>query len=568
MAYSLIDPSILKTQVVKNILHERVSRPVILCVDDDPMYLQSLTNLISDAHDEYFSIQSADNGAKALELIKLLQDKNNQIAVIVSDQIMPGMKGDAFLAEAHQLVPQAIKIMLTGQVSDLDNLVQALNKANLFRFVHKTDNDSFYLKQVIDDATKIYFQQQLIHFQTNNLHLLNRAAYEFSQDLNVNQVVEELAVATYAAVQVPYISIFLIENGQVVMHSALKEGKKIAISEANWAAQALFEQLQSNPRLVLREKENFDFKEWTQMQSAIILPLFEKAKLIGFLYAADDIFPEVFGEDVISVLQTLAGQAAVSIDNALIIQNLEEHVKERTISLEESTQKALELATHKDKMIQIVSHDIRSPLTGIASLANLLTNPEAAKDSEKVLKYAEIMERDIQNVVRFVNDLLDLGKLESGLVLYPKETKIKEWLESLAKNYESTVLTKGINLHVNSEDFSLSMDAGQMQQALHNLISNAFKFTNKGGNIHVKATKENGKAIIQIKDSGLGIPSEDLPKVFEKFGVKQRKGTSGEKGTGLGLSIVQQIVQLHHGEIKVESQIGVGTTFTISLPLS
>ncbi|HRI31823.1 MAG TPA: ATP-binding protein, partial [Candidatus Kapabacteria bacterium] len=137
---------------------------------------------------------------------------------------------------------------------------------------------------------------------------------------------------------------------------------------------------------------------------------------------------------------------------------------------------------------------------------------------------------------------------------------------------EKVAQSKGLQLvfqhSLPQSPFVVTADEPKITQVINNLLSNAIKFTPKGGSVFVTLSAHNDTQLcITVKDTGIGIPPEHLPKVFEKFGNHQRSGTSGEKGTGLGMTIVKRFVELHDGTIDVQSQQGVGTTFTIILPI-
>jgi signal transduction histidine kinase len=128
---------------------------------------------------------------------------------------------------------------------------------------------------------------------------------------------------------------------------------------------------------------------------------------------------------------------------------------------------------------------------------------------------------------------------------------------------------KGISLHLECPDTPLyaTVDAPKITQVINNLLSNAIKFTPSGGHVTVRLQPlPDGTVELQVEDTGIGIPAEHIPHLFEKFGPHQRAGTAGEKGTGLGMSIIKHFVELHGGTIAVESTPGVGTRFTIRLP--
>lgn len=227
----------------------------------------------------------------------------------------------------------------------------------------------------------------------------------------------------------------------------------------------------------------------------------------------------------------------------------------------------------KDRLMQIVSHDLRSPLGGIKGLSQILTDGEEAEMPEIVREFSEIIVQTSDTLLNLVNDLLDLAKIESGKQrVNLTEFDIVSTLQNVVKLQEKVAQSKGLQLLFENTieliPFQLVADEPKIMQVINNLLSNAIKFTPKGGAVTLRLQPQgDDRLLIVVQDTGIGIPAEHLPRVFEKFGNHQRSGTSGEKGTGLGMTIVKRFVELHGGAIDVESQQGKGTTFTISLPI-
>jgi signal transduction histidine kinase len=260
---------------------------------------------------------------------------------------------------------------------------------------------------------------------------------------------------------------------------------------------------------------------------------------------------------------------------------LESKVAERTSELSEKIDESIRtnsqlmrVNSHKDDIIKIVSHDIRSPVTGITNLAALLQDDDIATDPAQVRNYGKLIASSSAAVTKFVNDILDLAKLESGTTeLTTARLELQAFLKNQAATFEPLTVTKGVKLILDlQEPLTVDADRSKLSQAFNNLISNSIKFTPKGGSVTLRLVKREhqGKtyASASISDTGIGIPAEAIPGLFEKFNKIQRTGTSGEKGTGLGMSIAKQIIDLHKGDILVESVVNQGTTFSILLPLA
>ncbi len=254
-----------------------------------------------------------------------------------------------------------------------------------------------------------------------------------------------------------------------------------------------------------------------------------------------------------------------------------ERTKDLSHQIEESIRinsKLTQVNQHKDDIIKIVSHDIRSPVSGINNLAALLVDPDIAGDKAQVMNYGKLIASSASSVTKFVNDILDSAKLESGTTELTKaRLDLLDFLKGQAATFEPLTITKGVKLKLDlSGSLVIQADRSKLSQAFNNLISNSIKFTPKEGTVELglRQIEHEGKpyAEARISDTGIGIPAEAIPTLFEKFNKIQRVGTSGEKGTGLGMSIAKQIIDLHEGDIIVESVVNKGTTFRILLPLS
>ncbi|MDX2061733.1 MAG: ATP-binding protein [Bacteroidia bacterium] len=263
-------------------------------------------------------------------------------------------------------------------------------------------------------------------------------------------------------------------------------------------------------------------------------------------------------------------------------EQLERKVQERTHDLSASVEETIaernrlvELNERKNEIIRIVSHDIRSPISGIGSLAKLLKDDkDIAKDLATVQEYAALIHNSATSISSFVNEILDLAKLESGTSeLKQDRLDLNDLLKAQYSTFEPVTLTKGVKLVVEAQPGTVVLgDRTALGQAFNNLIANAIKFTPKGGTVTLRlgqhAAGAQPQATVEIADTGIGIPPESLPHLFDKFSKAQRAGTKGEKGTGLGMSIAKQILELHKGTIEVASTVGKGTTFTLRLPLA
>ncbi|MEX0780929.1 MAG: hybrid sensor histidine kinase/response regulator [Balneolales bacterium] len=259
------------------------------------------------------------------------------------------------------------------------------------------------------------------------------------------------------------------------------------------------------------------------------------------------------------------------VKNLSRIQHLNIKLLASQKELQEKNKILEKLNKDKDEVLRIVSHDMRNPLSNILGLASLIKT-EGADDKEELVHMVNIIEKSSESLLHLVNSLLDVARIESGHIqvdLTPVE--VNELVKTSAKGFDLIASRKKIKLmwDLMEEGITASLDASKMDQIVSNLLSNAIKFTPPGGQVSLatRLTPANvsGKQALEISiaDTGMGIPKEILPGIFEKFGPHQRPGTEDEKGTGLGLSIVKRFIELQGGEISVYSVAGEGTQFVI-----
>jgi two-component system phosphate regulon sensor histidine kinase PhoR len=218
----------------------------------------------------------------------------------------------------------------------------------------------------------------------------------------------------------------------------------------------------------------------------------------------------------------------------------------------------------KKEFVANISHELRTPLTAIKGFVETLEEEEEIKN----VQYLEIIKRHTDRLMNIVNDLLLLSELEqTGRALVIENVNLASLAENILKVFEQGVKEKGIQLKlVAGEDLkTIQADPFKLEQMFINLLDNAIKYTEKG-EVSVTLTQIDSKFVIEIQDSGIGIPGSHLPRIFERFYVVDKSRSKKLGGTGLGLSIVKHIVLLHGGTIDVESSLGMGTKFMIVLP--
>jgi len=239
--------------------------------------------------------------------------------------------------------------------------------------------------------------------------------------------------------------------------------------------------------------------------------------------------------------------------------------------LEEANEKLTEYNRLKDEFVSTASHELRTPLSIIQSAIRLILDEIPGKIVEEQRDVLDTAMENVKRLGRIVNSLLNISRIESGkLDLQKTVVNICGLIKETVSEYKTLAEEKGISLdyEIPQQGVDIYLDPDKIKEVLTNLISNGLKFTPEGGCVKVSCREQGGKVQICAQDSGVGIAKEDIPKLFEKFTQFGRKAGPGEKGTGLGLAIAKKLVEMHGGKIEVKSELGQGTTFTISLPLA
>jgi signal transduction histidine kinase len=241
---------------------------------------------------------------------------------------------------------------------------------------------------------------------------------------------------------------------------------------------------------------------------------------------------------------------------------------------QQAEQLKLEIERHirleklKDDLINTVSHELRTPLSITKEAISLVLEKVPGKINDQQSEILSIAKKNVERLARIINGLLDVSRIESGNIeIHRDDVDLRELVRLTAAAFETKARDKGLELSVSLPEAALTAyaDEDKLSQILMNLVDNAVKFTERGS-VEI-AVEDKGPAIeCRVRDTGIGIAPNDLPKIFDKFTQFGRKDGPGEKGTGLGLSIVKGLVELHQGEIRIESELGRGTTVAFTLP--
>jgi len=228
-----------------------------------------------------------------------------------------------------------------------------------------------------------------------------------------------------------------------------------------------------------------------------------------------------------------------------------------------------ELEDLRSTFTSMLVHDLRAPLAVIKGYVDLLEVRSAGPLSDKQARYLKATREASERMMRLIGDILDLSKLEAGkLSIERQPVDVAQFVAEMAERFQPLAAQRAIHLEVRVPNGlrPVPADARRIEQVLMNLLSNALKFTPKGGAITLDVVDRKDHVDIAVADTGPGIPQEELPLLFEKFGQTSSAKSAAGPGTGLGLVICRHLVEAHGGRIWVESEVGKGSRFVFSLP--
>ncbi len=298
------------------------------------------------------------------------------------------------------------------------------------------------------------------------------------------------------------------------------------------------------------------------VSSMLIAPVYIGATLVGILYLDYDTTLHVYTNDETELIVAMTKLCALALERE---QKQAEMTK--LLATLQATNEDLERSNKVQRdFVSIVSHEFRTTLTGIQGFSELIR--DEALSEEEVKEYASDINTDARRLNRMISDLLDLERMQLGrMQLHLEPIELNRIIKTVVEHMRPALLKHDVVLTLDDMLPSLSGDNDKLMQVVTNLLSNAIKYSPKGGKIRIHSFSEGTNIHLTLQDSGIGIPADALKNIFTPYNRVETVATRHIQGTGLGLPITRQIVQLHGGQIWVESQQGVGSTFHVVLPL-
>lgn len=476
-------------------------------------HYQQLLKMARESNDQYFE-------AVALNGIGLSHsDDKPDVALTYFQQAYTlftelGREHDAAVAVNNT----AMMLLMLGK---LDEALQFAHQA-LNRFVNMNSSRGKLL--TLGSLTEIYCERQ--DFANARLYFLQAQAIA---DAEKRQNYQALQAVLYTRIQI----------GQGIPDDALPELQKALDIAKRIGAKKTQYRLHESFALVYEQLEDYEnaYKHYKE-----------------YHHVYTDVFNEARQRKIENLRITFQTEAA-----------LKEAETQRQLR-EQETQHFEQLSQMQEELLNIASHDLKNPLATIQTLIFLVRHP-AIEEAERQ-RHLDTIDSQIAYMQELIVKLLDLARLQTGASFEPRLIEIQAFIKGLVDNFQERCLEKQIELTMTADFDNLQVifDPLRLNQAMLNLLSNALKFTSPSGKITVNLEHDNDFVTIRIRDTGIGIPLEALPHLFERFYRVENADYESQEGTGLGLSIVKSIVEQHGGEISVESIPNEGSTFSFTLP--
>ncbi len=322
-----------------------------------------------------------------------------------------------------------------------------------------------------------------------------------------------------------------------------------------------------------------NFLERAQVRAKLIAPILVQGELWGLLIAHHCTYPHAWQAQELSLLQQIAEHLSVAIQQASLYaqlqaqtQSLETCVINRTQDLRDALAAAQTANLAKSEFLATMSHELRTPLTCIIGLSATLLRWSLGDLNARQRSYLQTIHDSGERLLAIINDILEMSKIEAGrAVLEVRAFSLTKIAQQALDPFRQEARDRDIELVFEStllaDQDTFTGDPRRTQQILDNLLSNALKFTRNGGQVNLRVRRENQQAVFQVEDTGIGIDEAQIPQLFEKFQQLEASRQRQYSGTGLGLALTKQLVELHGGTISVNSRRGVGSVFTVRLPM-
>ena len=424
------------------------------------------------------------------------------------------------------------------------------------------------------DITKRRQAEDDLRYLNRELALLNRAARVVTSKLDLDEVLIAILEEVRHLLGVVAGSVWLLTpSGEGLVcrqatgpNNELVRGWQLSLDEglASWS-------LTHNEGVIVpdaladdRYFTSVDQLTGLQLRSLLTVPLRRKGEAIGVIQVVDTEVDSFQPLDL-RLLESLAATAAVAIENARLYAT----EQERVIALNKALAQQRELTRLKDQFVQNVSHELRTPLALIRGFSELLESGDLGELKPNQQKPISVISRRSRMLTDIVQDLTTMWEADKVKQEY-EPVDLASLISEMSEGFQLSAEKEGLILatELAASETQIMGHEGHLRRMYDNLISNAIKFTPEGGQITVRLAQQDSQLLLEVSDTGIGIPKEEQERVFERFYQVDGSMTRRYGGTGLGLALVKEIVEVHQGDIEIYSVPGEGSTFKIKLPIS
>ncbi len=423
----------------------------------------------------------------------------------------------------------------------------------------KNDNYSL-IKHLYNDS----FLQRIIE-ETKSLFLKNRMLVDNRQTLNISRTMAFISLLT-----IVLMTIYETLKGTILPNLTLWQSHIITILFAGFIAPI-------GAYYALKRIEELRLKAIKELnEKNIIAKELQKAHNTLEQRVKDRTFElkklnEIMHEEIVlrkKIEEELRSYTEQIFESKTIVEQKNKQLIKLNKQLEESEKELKELIAAKDKFFSILAHDLRSPFNALLGSTEMLEHEAEDLEIDEIKAFAKSINNTSKNFYRLLENLLQWSRMQTGRIQYqPKYFVLESVINEIYFLFIGNAQQKQINLKI-PQNFTHEVyaDYDMISTIIRNLISNAIKFTNKGGTISILTGYQNEKVFFRISDNGVGIPKQKLAELFSINKNTSTRGTDNEKGTGLGLILCREFIELNKGHLSIESHEDIGSTFTIYLP--
>jgi PAS domain S-box-containing protein len=532
----------------------------ILIVDDEPKNLTVLETVLDNPRYRIVRAESADEA-----LLALIED---EFALLILDIRMPCMTGFelAQMIKGRKKTAGVPIIFLTAYYNEDQHVLEGYGSGAV-DYLHKPVNPNI-LRSKVAVFTELYdknreceLANQALVTEVTERRRIEEQLQELNETLamRVSERSEALAMTSTALNEVGERYRLLFDGSLDSIFSVGVEGRFAA---ANPAAIRLTGRTIDELRAV-RFQDLFTIDDPDAVETAF-LPA--NCRECFTIHATTINATGELRHLVISGSPTIIAGEVVEI--SCIAHDVSERIQLET-QLREQATKLSEMHLRKDEFLAMLSHELRSPLAAISSAAQLLSLPTGI-DNQIQQQACSIIMRQMNQVQRLVDDLLEVSRITTGRVQLRLETTSVEGIVERAIETVRTLIEDHhheLSISLPAEPIQLYADTARLEQVIVNLLTNAAKYTDDGGQIWLAVEQQNNECVLRVRDTGVGITSALLPHIFDLFTQADRSLDRSQGGLGIGLALVQRLVELHGGKVEAYSVVGQGSEFVVRLPV-